>query len=55
MIQDIDTSARIYHENLQSVTDKQLDIMHLSNMSGLDELTKQLKKSMAVLDVGADG
>lgn len=48
---DLDASARQYHQNLQNVTDDQLDEMHVLNMKELDRLTKHLKDTNAVLDV----
>lgn len=46
-----DNDARAYHSTLQNVSDTHIDDLHKMNMSDLDELTKKLKDSMAVLDV----
>lgn len=43
VVQSIDASARQYHENLQTVTDNQLEQLHLTNMSDLEALTQSLK------------
>jgi len=51
--QQLDASARQYHQDLQQVSDEQLSSLHLLNMSDLDALTKQLKDTMTVLDVKA--
>jgi hypothetical protein len=46
----LDDSVRSYHQTLQTKTEQELDHIHLSNMNDLDDLTKKLKQSMAVLD-----
>ena len=46
-----DQDARAYHSSLQNASEMQIDDLHKMNMSDLDELTKKLKDSMAVLDV----
>jgi hypothetical protein len=43
--------VRNYHQTLQTKTEQELDHIHLANMNDLDDLTKKLKQSMAVLDV----
>lgn len=47
----LDDSVRDYHQSLQAKSEQEIDRLHVANMNDLDDLTKKLKESMAVLDV----
>ena len=47
----LDDSVRDYHQTLQTKSEQEIDHLHMLNMNDLDDLTKKLKQSMAVLDV----
>lgn len=47
----LDGSVRDYHQSLQTKSEQEIDRMHMANMNDLDDLTRKLKQSMAILDV----
>jgi hypothetical protein len=47
----LDDSVRDYHQSLQTKSEQEIDHMHMANMNQLEDLTRKLKQSMAVLDV----
>lgn len=47
----LDDSVRDYHQSLQTKSEQEIDHMHMENMNQLEDLTRKLKESMAVLDV----
>lgn len=47
----LDDSVRDYHQSLQTKSEQEIDHMHTENMNQLEDLTRKLKESMAVLDV----